>query len=76
MAGNSGQTFTTICYCASRSLEANLQFNITSVVSALVIGTLMALGTAVMYYIASTQVLAGKLKVGDLWLFSAYLLML
>jgi ATP-binding cassette subfamily B protein/subfamily B ATP-binding cassette protein MsbA len=61
---------------ASRSLEANLRFNITSVVSALVIGTLMALGTAVMYYIASTQVLDGRLKVGDLWLFSAYLLML
>jgi ATP-binding cassette subfamily B protein/subfamily B ATP-binding cassette protein MsbA len=61
---------------ASRSLEANLQFNITSVVSALVIGTLMAIGTAVMYYIASRQVLAGSLKIGDLWLFSAYLLML
>jgi len=61
---------------ATRSLEANLRFNITSVVSALIIGTLMAIGTAVMYYIASTQVLAGTLKLGDLWIFSAYLLML
>jgi len=61
---------------AGRSLEANLRFNITSVVSALVIGTLMAVGTAVMYYIASREVLTGRLAVGDLWLFSAYLLML
>ncbi|MGH8045774.1 MAG: ABC transporter ATP-binding protein [Chthoniobacterales bacterium] len=63
-------------HSASRSLEANLRFNITSVISALVIGTLMAVATALMYYVASGQVLAGTLKVGDLWLFSAYLLML
>ena len=61
---------------ASRSLEANLRFNITSVASALVIGTLMAVATALMYYVASLQVIHGTLRVGDLWLFSAYLLML
>jgi ATP-binding cassette subfamily B protein len=63
-------------HSASRSLEANLKFNITSVISALVIGTLMAVATALMYYVASRQVLAGALEVGDLYLFSAYLLML
>ncbi len=61
---------------ASRSLEANLAFNITSVVSALVIGTLMALGTAFMYYVGAQQVLGGALPLGRLVLFSTYLLML
>ncbi len=61
---------------ASRSLEANLRFNVTSVVSALVIGTLMAMGTAGMYYVAAQQVLAGQLSVGDLVLFATYLTML
>lgn len=61
---------------ASRSLQANLRLNVTSVTSALVIGTLMALGTALMYYVGARQVLAGQLSIGDLWLFSSYLLML
>ena len=61
---------------ASRSLQANLRLNVTSVTSALVIGTMMAAGTAVMYYVGARQVLAGELSVGDLWLFSSYLLML
>ncbi len=61
---------------ASRSLEANLRFNITSVVSALVIGTLMALGTAFMYYVGAQLVLSGTLPLGRLVLFSTYLLML
>ncbi len=55
---------------ASRSLEANLRFNITSVVSALVIGTLMALGTAFMYYVGAQLVLNGTLPLGRLVLFS------
>lgn len=61
---------------ASRSLAANLKLNVTSVSSALVIGTLMTAGTALMYYVGATQVLNGQLSIGDLWLFSAYLLML
>jgi ATP-binding cassette subfamily B protein/subfamily B ATP-binding cassette protein MsbA len=61
---------------ASQSLQANLRLNVTSVSSALVIGTLMTCGTALMYYVGSMQVLAGELSIGDLWLFSAYLLML
>jgi ATP-binding cassette, subfamily B, bacterial len=61
---------------ASRSLEANLKFNLTSVVSALVIGTLMAIGTAVMYFVAARQMLEGNLSIGELTMFVTYLLML
>ena len=63
---------------ASRSLEANMRLNITSVASALVVGTLMAAGTALMYYIGSLQVLnaTSGLTLGDLLVFSAYLVML
>lgn len=61
---------------AARSLEANLRFNMTSVQSTLVVGTLMALGTAFMYYVGATQVLHGALSLGDLLVFASYLLML
>lgn len=63
---------------ASRSLEANLRLNMTSVASALVVGTLMAAGTALMYYIGSLQVMnaAASFTLGDLLVFSSYLLML
>ena len=61
---------------AARSLEAGLRFNITSIVSSLVVGTLMAAGTALMYYVGARQVLAGALTLGDLTVFASYLLML
>jgi ATP-binding cassette subfamily B protein len=63
---------------ASRSLEANMKLNMTSVASALVVGTLMAAGTALMYYIGSLQVMnpAAAFTLGDLLVFSSYLLML
>ncbi|PYK04955.1 MAG: hypothetical protein DME67_06740 [Verrucomicrobia bacterium] len=48
----------------------------TNVNSALVISTLMVVGTAAMYYIGSLHVLAGTLTLGSLLVFSAYLLML
>jgi ATP-binding cassette subfamily B protein/subfamily B ATP-binding cassette protein MsbA len=44
--------------------------------SALVISTLMVLGTAAMYYVGTLHVLAGTLTLGSLLVFSAYLLML
>jgi ATP-binding cassette subfamily B protein/subfamily B ATP-binding cassette protein MsbA len=44
--------------------------------SALVIGTLIAAGTAAMYYVGSLHVLRGTLTLGSLLVFSAYLLML
>ncbi len=61
---------------AAQSLEANLKLNITSVSSSLVIGTLMALGTALLYYVGSVQVLRGALSLGDLLVFATYLTML
>jgi ATP-binding cassette subfamily B protein len=58
---------------ATRSLEANFRLNMISMQSALVVGTLMALGTAVMYGAGSLQVLRGSLSLGDLLVFVAYL---
>src|SRR2546423_394421 len=61
---------------ASESLQANLRLTLTNVNSALVIGTLIAVGTATMYYVGSLHVLRGTLTLGSLLVFSAYLLML
>src|SRR5947209_1279565 len=61
---------------AHESLQANLRLTLTNVNSALVIGTLIAVGTAAMYYIGSLHVLRGTLTLGSLLVFSAYLLML
>ncbi len=61
---------------AHQSLQANLQLTFTNVNSALVISTLMAVGTAAMYYIGTQHVLAGTLSLGSLLVFGAYLLML
>src|SRR6201997_3674803 len=61
---------------ARQSLQANLRLTLTNVNSALVISTLMVIGTAVMYYIGTLHVLDGTLTLGSLLVFSAYLLML
>jgi ATP-binding cassette subfamily B protein/subfamily B ATP-binding cassette protein MsbA len=61
---------------AGESLRANLRLTFTNVSSALVVGTLMAVGTAVLYYTGSLHVLEGKLTLGDLLVFASYLLML
>jgi ATP-binding cassette subfamily B protein/subfamily B ATP-binding cassette protein MsbA len=61
---------------ARQSLQANLRLTLTNVNSALVISTLMVVGTAAMYYIGSLHVLGGTLTLGSLLVFSAYLLML
>ena len=61
---------------ARQSLQANLRLTLTNVNSALVISTLMVVGTAVMYYIGTLHVLASTLTLGSLLVFSAYLLML
>jgi ATP-binding cassette subfamily B protein len=61
---------------AHESLQANLRLTLTNVNSALVIGTLIAVGTAAMYWIGSLHVLRGTLSLGSLLVFSAYLLML
>jgi len=61
---------------AQQSLHANLRLTLTNVNSALVISTLMVLGTAAMYYLGTLHVLAGTLSLGSLLVFSAYVLML
>jgi ATP-binding cassette, subfamily B, bacterial len=61
---------------AQQSLQANLRLTLTNVNSALVISTLMVIGTAAMYYVGTLHVLAGILSLGSLLVFSAYLLML
>jgi len=63
---------------AAQSLEANMRLNMTSVSSALVVTTLMAIGTALMYYVGSLEVLkpGSSFTLGDLMVFSAYLMML
>jgi ABC-type multidrug transport system fused ATPase/permease subunit len=61
---------------AHESLQANLRLTLTNVNSALVIGTLIAVGTAAMIYIGTMHVLAGTLTLGSLLVFNAYLLML
>src|SRR5207237_4377684 len=54
----------------------NLRLTLTNVNSALVISTLMVIGTSAMYYVGTLHVLAGTLTLGTLLVFSAYLLML
>src|SRR6266403_377059 len=61
---------------ARQSLQANLRLTLTNVNSALVISTLMVVGTAAMYYVGTMHVIAGSLSLGSLLVFSAYLLML
>lgn len=61
---------------AHQSLRANLRLTLTNMNSALVISTLMVIGTAAMYYVGTLHVLAGTLTLGSLLVFSAYLLML
>ncbi|MCF7729993.1 MAG: ABC transporter ATP-binding protein/permease [Chthoniobacterales bacterium] len=61
---------------AKQSLEANFRLNITSTQSALVVGTLMALGTSLMYAVGALQVLHSTLSLGDLLVFASYLTML
>ena len=61
---------------ASESLAANLRLTMTSVLSALIVGTLMAVGTAILYYAGSLNVMEEKLSLGDLLVFASYMLML
>ena len=61
---------------AQQSLLANLRLTLTNVYSTLVISTLMAAGTAALYYVGSLHVLDGRLSLGSLLVFSAYLVML
>jgi ATP-binding cassette subfamily B protein len=61
---------------ARQSLRANLRLTLTNVQSALVITTLIIIGTAAMYYIGTLHVVAGTLELGSLLVFIAYLVVL
>jgi ATP-binding cassette subfamily B protein len=61
---------------ATQSLRANLRLTLTNMNSALVISTLMVVGTATMYYVGTMHVIAGTLTLGSLLVFGAYILML
>src|ERR1700676_1794347 len=61
---------------AQQSLQANLRLTLTNVNSALVIGTLIAVGTAAMYYIGTMHVIEGTLTLGSLLVLNTYLFML
>jgi len=61
---------------ARESLEANLRLSMTNVASTLVVGTLLAAGTAALLYAGAGEVAAGRMTLGDLLVFLAYLGML
>jgi ATP-binding cassette subfamily B protein/subfamily B ATP-binding cassette protein MsbA len=61
---------------ARQSLRANLRLNMTNMQSALVISTIIVIGTAAMYYVGTLHVVAGTLTLGSLLVFIAYLVML
>jgi ATP-binding cassette subfamily B protein/subfamily B ATP-binding cassette protein MsbA len=61
---------------ATESLRENLKLTYTNLSSALIASTLMAAGTALLYYVGSLHVLSRTLTLGELLVFSAYLLML
>jgi ATP-binding cassette, subfamily B, bacterial len=61
---------------AQDSLRANLDFTSTSLASNLVVGVVMATGTALLYYVGSLHLLDGTLALGELIIFASYLAML
>jgi ATP-binding cassette subfamily B protein len=61
---------------ARGSMEAHMRSTWTSMESALVVGTFMALGTAAMYFVGSLHVVDGTLQLGELLVFASYLVML
>ncbi len=58
---------------AGESLAANLKLTMTNVRSALVINTLMALGSAAMIYLGTLHVLDGRITFGSLTAFMTFL---
>ena len=59
-----------------QALEANLRLSMTNVASTLVVGTFLAMGTAALLWAGAGEVMAGKMTLGDLLVFLAYLGML
>jgi ATP-binding cassette subfamily B protein len=61
---------------AKSSLEASLQYNATSMKSSLLVGTIVAISSAVMFYVGAQHVMEGRLTVGQIWYLSTLLIML
>jgi len=61
---------------AAQSVEANVRMTREQVMSAFVVGLITATGTVAMLWIGGQRVLAGKLSVGELLVFIAYVGML
>jgi len=61
---------------ARSSLEASLQYNATSMKSSLLVGTIVAISSAVMFYVGAQHVMEGRLTVGQIWYLSTLLIML
>jgi len=61
---------------AKQSYAANLNLTITNAISSLAISGVMALGLSLVLYVATLHILEGRLTVGQLTLFLAYVTML
>jgi ATP-binding cassette subfamily B protein/subfamily B ATP-binding cassette protein MsbA len=61
---------------ARASYAANLNLTITNAISTLTVSAVMALGLALVLYVATLHILAGRLTIGELTLFLAYVNML
>ena len=61
---------------AEQSYTANLNLTITNAISTLAISGVMALGLSLVLYVATLHILEGRLTVGQLTLFLAYVTML
>jgi ATP-binding cassette subfamily B protein/subfamily B ATP-binding cassette protein MsbA len=61
---------------ARASYAANLNLTVTNAISTLTVSAVMAIGIAVVLYVATLHILAGQLTVGKLTLFLAYVNML
>ena len=58
------------------ALEANLRLSMTNVASTFVVGTFLAVGMAALLWAGAGEVMAGRMTLGDLLVFLAYLGML
>jgi ATP-binding cassette subfamily B protein/subfamily B ATP-binding cassette protein MsbA len=61
---------------ARASYAANLNLTVTNAISTLTVSAVMALGIAAVLYVATLHILAGRLTIGQLTLFLAYVNML
>jgi len=59
-----------------QALEANLRLSMTNVASTFVVGTFLALGMAALLWAGAGEVMAGRMSLGNLLVFLAYLGML